>query len=44
MFNHSHSITFQFFPPSVAVITPRLLLDRDKVKINKKIWRSVDVV
>lgn len=44
MFNHSNSITFQFFPPSVAVITPRLLLERDKVKINKKIWRSVDVV
>lgn len=29
-------MAFQFFPPSVAVITLRLLLEKAKVKINKK--------
>lgn len=30
--NHSHPTSFQIFPPSVAVITLRLCLEREKDK------------
>lgn len=35
IFNHSHPISFQIFPPSVAVITLRLGLEREKDKQEK---------